>query len=312
MKAKLIVLFLFLFYCCNTKTKETTIIDNGYTFKKLNGKVKKYSYDFFYVKSYNFGEPQFVLDYSAKFVFNSFGFEKKSNISYINFKSEISTEYSDSINGIRSKRTHKGSYSDYDEVFYYDSISKKLSSSKERYSKDTITRTFEYEKGIQRTYHYNKFNELYELSVKKFDNKGRVLEEIDYNKDGFELDEMYTFYFNDGSKKDSVVERFTSERKIYRIITTFFDNTDRIIKETTYFDGKLDDVEGYYIEYDDSNYNSSYNLFNFKRNSEVVLEKFRVTKKLDNMGNVSEEVKLNLSNNKIVNKRVSSYEYYLD
>lgn len=319
MKAKLIVLFLFLFYCCNTKTKETTIIDNGYILKKLNGKVKKFSYDFFEVESYKFGEPQYVLSFSENFVFNSFGFEKKSNwiTHHKNSKSitKISTEYSDSLNGIRSKRTHKSEdYGDYDEFFYYDSISKKLTTVKavDLKNNNVFKKTFEYKKGVERMYHYYKSNELYELSVKKFDNKGRVLEEIDYNKDGFELDEMYTFYFNDGSKKDSVVGRLTDTRKIYNITTTLFDNSDRVIKETTYDDGKLDDVEGYYTEYDDSNYNSSYNLFKFKRNSEVVLEKFRVTKKLDNMGNVSEEVKLNLNNNKIVEKTVYSYEYYLD
>lgn len=318
MKKFLLFFCLIFFICCNTETKETTKIENDLTLLKLKGKVKKYSYDVFEVESYKFGEPQFELNYSVNFVFNSFGFEKKySFVSHYKNStsiSEESIEYSDSLNGIRSKRTYKSDYSDYVNFFQYDSISKKLTTVKTVDSKNNTTkiRTFEYEKGIERTSYYDESNVLEELSVKKFDDKGRVLEEVDYDKDGFELDEMYTFYFNDDSKKDSVVDRFTSDRKIYNITTTLFDNTDRIIKETTYDDGKLDDVDGYYIEYDDSNYNSSYNLFKFKRNSEVVLEKFRVTKKLDNMGNVSEEVKLNLNNNKIVEKTVYSYEYYLD
>ena len=318
MKKLLLFFCLIFFICCNTETKETTKIENDLTLLKLKGKVKKYSYDVFEVESYKFGEPQFELSYSVNLVFNSFGFEKKySFVSHYKNStsiSEESIEYSDSLNGIRSKRTYKTGYSDVVNHFQYDSISKKLTSVKTVDSKNNTTRirTFEYEKGIERISYYDESNELDKLTLKKFDNKGRVLEEIDYDKDGFEIDEFYSFYFNDGSKKDSIVGRFFSKSKIYNIFTSLYDNTDRIMKETTYDDGKLDDVDGYYIEYDDSNYNSSYNLFKFKRNSEVVLEKFRVTKKLDDMGNVSEEVKLNLNNNKVVEKTVYSYEYYLE
>ena len=316
MKKLLIILFLPLFYCCNTITKETSKVENHLTSKHLKGKVKKYSYDFFEVESYKFGEPQFKLEYAVNFIFNSFGFEESYNFisHYKNPTSidEMFIEYSDSINGIPSKRIWKSDYSNLVSFFQYDSISKKLTKSKVVDSKNNTTTifTFEYEKGIERVSIYDESNGLDQLKVKKFDDKGRVLEEVNYDKDGFELDEIYTFYFNDGSKKDSVVNRSTFDRKIYDITTTLIDNLDRVIKETTYDDGKLDDVEGYYTEYDDSNYNSSYNLFKFKRNSEVVLEKFRVTKKLDNMGNVSEEVILNLNNNKIVEKTVYSYKYY--
>lgn len=316
MKKIILSICLLFFVCCNTETKESSKTENDLTSLHLKGKVKEYSSDTFEVESYKFGEPQFELSSSKTKVFNPFGFIEKTNsvyhYEYSTSNYETSIDYLDSVNGIRSKRTYKSDGSDVVNIFQYDSISKKLTKVKTIDKKDNTTtiRTYEYEKGIEREYHYDESDELDLLRITKYDDKSNFLEMVEYDKDGFEIDEWYIYFFNDGSRKDSLVNRFSSDRKIYSITTTLFDNTERIINKTTYDDGKLDDVYGYYIEYDESNYNSSFNEFKFKRNIEVVLEKFRITKKLDDMGNVSEEVKLNLNNNKIVEKTIFSYEYF--
>ena len=187
MRKLLLILLLPVLICCRTEIKEKIIIENDLTSQHLKGKVKEYSYDVFEVESYKFGEPQFELISSVNIVYNPFGFREKYNYVY-NSKystsiSEESIEYSDSLNGIHSKRTYKSDYSDIVNFFQYDSISKKLTEVKTIDSKDNTTkiRTYEYEKGIERISYYDESNELEELSVKKFDDKGRVLEEVDYD-----------------------------------------------------------------------------------------------------------------------------------
>ena len=87
-----------------------------------------------------------------------------------------------------------------------------------------------------------------------------------------------------------------------------YDDKDRIVNETEFDD--LVKIKGSYREYDDGNFNSSYHKFVFEGKDNEVVEKLRVSKSYDEIGNVIEEVTTNMENDKIVEKKVYSYKYF--
>ena len=84
-----------------------------------------------------------------------------------------------------------------------------------------------------------------------------------------------------------------------------------MIKNKSYEnESDLDKNEGYIIEYDNSDTNSSFTKKEFKRNENLIFKNIRVNKKYDDKGNVIEIQKLNLDNNKLEEKSVHEFIYY--
>jgi hypothetical protein len=84
-----------------------------------------------------------------------------------------------------------------------------------------------------------------------------------------------------------------------------------LIKNKSYEnESDLDKNEGYIIEYDNSDTNSSFTKKEFKRNENLIFKNIRVNKKYDDKGNVIEIQRLNLDNNELEEKSVHEFIYY--
>lgn len=297
---------------CGAENDESSIIENDLTSLNLKGNVKEYSSNGYELKSYKFGEPEYELISSYTFHFNSYGFSHRYNYtSYgqydTNFIAEESIDFQDSINGLISKRVYESGDYKLVQFYEYDSISKRIDKLKNFKSEDgpPEIKSYEYGDNTTKITTYDELGELKKLVVEKFDESKNPINVITYDKDGQISDETYHSYFDDGSKKDSVNNKYSSFNFIYTIL---YDDKDRIVKETEYDD--LDKIKGSYREYDDGNFNSSYHKFVFEGKDNEVVEKLRVSKSYDEIGNVIEEVTTNMENDKIVEKKVYSYKYF--
>lgn len=318
MKNVIINLCLIVLISCGTENNESSKIENDLTSLNLKGNVKEYSSNWFEIKSYKFGEPEFEPRFSSNSYFNSFGFSYKYNSTYHSYYdssksfSEEFIQFQDSINGLISKRVYEREDYKLVQFYEYDSISKKIVKVKNFNKEDgpPEIKSYDYGDGSTKISTYNETGELKSLVVEKYNESKNPISVIEYDKDGQMLDETYHSYFDDGSKKDSVVNRFSSTKEIWFIHTYLYDDMGRIIKETEYDDGDLDKIKGSYREYDDGNFNSSYDKFVFEGKDGEVVEKLRVSKSYDEIGNVIEEVTTNMENDKIVEKKEYSYKYY--
>ena len=300
---------------CGAENDESSIIENDLTSLNLKGNVKEYSLNEYEIKSYKFGEPEYEPISSSTFYFNSYGFGykyKDTSHSYYNdtkFLAEESIDFQDSINGLISKRVYERENYKLVQFYEYDSLSKKIVKVKNFNTEDgpPEIKSYEYGDSTTKISTYDELGELKRLVMEKYDDSKKPISVITYDKDGQISDETYHSYFDDGSKKDSVNNKYSSFNFIFTIL---YDDKDRIIKETDYEDYGSVKIKGSYREYDDGNFNSSYDKFVFEGKDGKVVEKLRVSKSYDEIGNVIEEVTTNMENDKIVEKKEYSYKYF--
>lgn len=290
----------------------------------LKGKVKTYVLKSYEVNSYEFGEPQFELRSTITTNFNIYGYktesETKYQSEYYNNYFKESYEYSNPKSGIVLVRKYQTTMGNeigdneqryYLQNFIYDTISNKVIERKTVNEKENTSDSYiySYEKNEVRTSKYNNLtNELVGLTIEKFDNKGELISSIEYDNDGKEGDERYITKLKNGFKKDSSVYRF-SDKRIYGIYVLTTDKLGREVNSKSYQDD-LNEIEGYIIEYDNSDLNSSFTKKEFKTNEDLIFKKIRVIKKYDDIGNLIEIQKLNLDTNKFEEKTVFELTYY--
>ena len=300
-----------------SKSKNLTDVEsNG-----LKGKVKSYEIKSYDVENYKFGEPQFELRSTDITNYNNFGFQTESERKYESkyYKSYFrdSYKYSNPKLGIMLTRkyetTIKGNQKYFSQSFVYDTISNKIIERKSINEKDNTSDSYIYsynDNQIRISKYNNTTNKLVNLTIEKLDNEGNLISSIEYDDKGIENTEKYIVKLKNGFMRDSSVYRF-SDKKIYRIEVFINDDLGRVIKNKSYEnESDLDKNEGYIIEYDNSDTNSSFTKKEFKRNENLIFKNIRVNKKYDDKGNVIEIQKLNLDNNKLEEKSVHEFIYY--
>jgi len=287
----------------------------------LKGKVKSYEIKSYDVENYKFGEPQFELRSTDITNYNNFGFEteseRKYESKYYKSYSRDSYKYSNPKLGIILTRKYETTIDKnqkyFSQSFVYDTILNKIIERKTINEKDNTSNSYIYgynENQVRISEYNNITNKLVNLTIEKLDNKGNLISRIEYDEEGIEKDENHIIKLKNGFKKDSSVYRF-SDKKIYRIEVFINDDLGRVIKNKSYKnESDLDKIEGYIIEYDNSDTNSSFIKKEFKRNENLIFKNIRVNKKYDGKGNVIEIQKLNLDNNKLEEKSVHEFIYY--
>lgn len=293
----------------------------------FKGNVKSYNSKLYKVESYKFGKPQFELNSSEIINYNSFGFKKElekeyESKYYKNYFKE-SFKYSNPELGIILTRKYESISSDFDsskednrnyysQSFVYDTISNKIMEMKTINVKDNTSNLniYKYYDNEVRISNYNNItNELVDLTIEKLDNKGDLISSIEYDNKGNENRERYVLKLKNGLIKDSLVFRHSG--KIDGVYVFTKDDLGRDIKYKNYGNkSDLDRIEGYIIEYDNSDTNSSFTKKEFKRNENLIFKNIRVNNKYDDKGNVIEVQKLNLDNNKLEEKTVNEFVYY--
>jgi hypothetical protein len=299
----------------NNKSENSTHLEN----QGLKGKVKSYVSKSYEVNGYEFGEPKFELRSTDITNFNIYGYvtesESKYQSEYYNDYFKESYEYSNPKSGIilirRYENTRDNEQKYFIQNFTYDTISNKVIERKTVNEKENTSTSYIYsydENQVRISEYNNNTNELVSLTIEKLDNKGGLISSIDYDDEGVEDDEKHIVKLQNGFMKDSSVFRF-SDKRIYNISVVTFDNLGREVKYKRYEDD-LNENEGYTIEYDNSDMNSSFTKKEFKRNEDLIFKKIRVDKKYDDLGNVIEIQKLNLDSNKLEEKTVVEITYY--
>ena len=299
------------------KSKNLTDVEsNG-----LKGKVKSSEIKSYDVENYKFGEPQFELRSTDITNYNNFGFQTESERKYESkyYKSyfRASYKYSNPKLGIMLTRKYEttinGNQKYFSQSFVYDTISNKIIERKTINKKDNTSDSYIYsynDNQIRISEYNNTTNKLVNLTIEKLDNEGNLISSIEYDDKGIENTEKYIVKLKNGFMRDSSVYRF-SDKKIYRIEVFINDDLGRVIKNKSYEnESDLDKNEGYIIEYDNSDTNSSFTKKEFKRNENLIFKNIRVNKKYDDKGNVIEIQKLNLDNNKLEEKSVHEFIYY--
>jgi hypothetical protein len=311
-----ILLVSILFYNCSNSTDNSSIIVTDVERRGLKGKVKSIDKKSYEVKKYEFGEPVFELFNTVKNTYNSFGYKvdgmsKREGTFYNNLFKE-SIDYLIPEIGLISTREYEsttdGKKDVYTQTFKYDSITNKLvKRTTKNINKFTSTSTtIDYGLNQTRITRYdNILNELQGVTIEKIDKNERLLSSIDYDADGVEIDERHIIRIKNGLTKDSIINRF-DDGEIYYVGVRTFDNKDREIKYIKYDD----EIEGFIIDYDNNDVNSSYAKKEFKGLGEIILKKLRVEKTLDKTGNVVEEKIINLDNNKFEEKTITILTYF--
>ncbi len=299
------------------KSKNLTDVES----RGLKGKVKSYEIKSYDVDNYQFGEPQFELRSTDITNFNSFGFvtesESKFESKYYKNYFKESYTYSNPKLGIILIRKYETTIDDNQKYFLqnfvYDTISNKIIERKTINEKENTSNSniYSYNDNQIRISEYdNTTNKLVNLTIEKLDNEGNLISSIEYDDEGIEDDEKYIVKLKNGFIKDSSVNRL-SDKRIYRRDVFTIDDLGREIKYKSYKnESDLDKIEGYIIEYDNSDTNSSFTKKEFKRNENLIFKNIRVNKKYDDKGNVIEIQKLNLDNNKLEEKTVCEFIYY--
>lgn len=294
----------------------------------FKGNVKSYNSKSYNVENYKFGEPQFRLNSSEIINYNRYGFKTESESKYDSkyYKSYFkeSFKYSKPELGIILTRKYESISDDFDsnmddirkfysQSFVYDTISNRIMERKTINVEDNTSNsiTYRYNDNEVRISNYNNItNELVDLTIEKLDNKGNLISKIEYDSKGNEKVESYVLKLKNGLIKDSTVYRNT-DKKIMFIYVSTKDNLGRDIKFKEYGNrSDLDIIEGYIIEYDNSDTNSSFTKKEFKREENLIFKNIRVNNKYDDKGNVIEVQKLNLDNNKLEEKTVNEFVYY--
>ena len=294
----------------------------------FKGNVKSYISKSYEVENYKFGEPQFRLNSSEIINYNRYGFrterESKYESKYYKNYFKESFKYSNPELGIILNRKYESTSSDFDsnkednrnyysQSFVYDTISNKIMERKTINVKDNTSNLiiYRYNENEVRISNYNNItNELVDLTIEKLDNKGDLISSIEYDNKGNENKERYVLKLKNGLIKDSLVHRY-SDKKIMFIYVSTKDDLGRDIKYKNYGNkSDLDRIEGYIIEYDNSDINSSFTKKEFKRNENLIFKNIRVNNKYDDNGNVIEVQRLNLDNNKLEEKTVNEFVYY--
>jgi hypothetical protein len=287
----------------------------------LKGKVKSYEIKSYDVENYKFGEPQFELRSTDITNYNNFGFitenEEEYESKYYKSYFRDSYKYSNPKLGIILTRKYETTIDKnqkyFSQSFVYDTILNKIIEIKTINEKDNTSDSYIYsynENQVRISKYNNITNKLVNLTIEKLDNKGNLISKIEYDEEGIEKDENHIIKLKNGFKKDSSVYRF-SDKKIYRIEVFINDDLGRVIKSKSYKnESDLDKIEGYIIEYDNSDTNSSFTKKEFKRNENLIFKNIRVNKKYDDKGNVIEIQKLNLDKNKLEEKSEHKFIYY--
>lgn len=287
----------------------------------LKGKVKSYEIKSYDVENYKFGEPQFELRSTDITNYNNFGFitenEEEYESKYYKSYFRDSYKYSNPKLGIILTRKYETTIDKnqkyFSQSYVYDTILNKIIEIKTINEKDNTSDSYIYsynENQVRISKYNNITNKLVNLTIEKLDNKGNLISKIEYDEEGIEKDENHIIKLKNGFKKDSSVYRF-SDKKIYRIEVFINDDLGRVIKSKSYKnESDLDKIEGYIIEYDNSDTNSSFTKKEFKRNENLIFKNIRVNKKYDDKGNVIEIQKLNLDKNKLEEKSEHKFIYY--
>lgn len=292
----------------------------------FKGNVKSYNSKSYEVKNYKFGEPQFRLNSSEITNYNRYGFitehESKNESKYLNDYFKESLKYSNPELGIILNRKYEstdyyynkeGDRNYYSQSFVYDTISNKILERKTIKVKDNTSslKIYRYNENEVRISNYNNItNELVYLTIQKLDNKGDLISSIDYDNKGNEELEKYVLKLKNGLIKDSTIVRYLDKEIMYIDVSTKDDLGREIKCKSIRNKSVLDSFEGYIIEYDNSDINSSFTKKEFKRNENLIFKNIRVNNKYDDNGNVIEVQRLNLDNNKLEEKTVNEFVYY--
>lgn len=305
---------------CGGQNNESSKIENDLIDLNLKGNVKDYNTKEYEVQSYEFGEPKYKSISSTTTHFNSYGFLNKHNWTAYDgtevlYKGGHSIDYQDPTIGLISKIVNYGG--DYKDLFYeYDSISNKIVKVKKFKTEDGPPEIdiYEYDDSTTKVFKYDELGELKRLVVEKFDEIKNPISVIGYDKDGQILDEEYYIYFDDGSKKDSIIrsEDYVDARysRSSWIEVFIYDDKGRLRKVNIYDDENLNKIQDVNYDYDEGNFNSSYNQFVYKGKDSELVYSVRVSRSYDEIGNIIEEISSDMENDKIFMKTVYSYNYY--